>query len=66
MILSYSRMVLKGLSHTFRKVEGGVPETSAVIVCGRGVGKILLPMGITKNTDTHSTTLVNPINITNP
>ena len=66
MILSHSRMVLNGLSYTFRKVEGGVSETSAAIVHGRGVGETFLPRGIAKNTDTHSTTLVNPINIFGP
>ena len=60
------RMVLKGLSHTLRKVDGGVSETSAAIVYGRDVGDTFLPMGIAKNTDTYSTTLVNPINIFEP
>ena len=65
MILSHSRMVLNGLSYTLQKVEGGVSETSAAIVYGRGVGETLLPRGIAQNTDTHSTTLDNPINIFN-
>ena len=65
MILSHSRMVLNGLSYTFRKVEGGVSETSAAIVHGRGVGETFLSRGITQNTDTHSTTLDNPVNILN-
>ena len=47
-------------------MDGGVSETSAAIVYGRGVGKTFLPMGIAKNTDTHSMTLVNPINIVDP
>ena len=48
-------------------MEGGVPETSAAIVYGRGVGETFLPRGIAQNTDTHthSTTLDNPINIFN-
>ena len=58
-------MVLNGLSYTLRKVEGGVSETSAAIVYGRGVGETFLPRGIAQNTDTHSTTLDNPINIFN-
>ena len=49
-------MVLNGLSYTLRKVEGGVSETSAAIVYGRGVGETFLLRGIAKNTDTHSTT----------
>ena len=53
------------LSYTLQKVEGEVSETSAAIVYDRGVGKILFPRGITQNTDTHSTTLNNPINIFN-
>ena len=65
MILSHSRMVLNGLSYTLQKVEGGVSETSAAIVYSRGVGKTFLPRGIAQNTDTHSMTLDNPINIFN-
>ena len=59
-------MVLNGLSYTLRKVEGGVSETSAAIVYGRGVSETFLPRGIAKNTDTHSMTLVYPINILDP
>ena len=59
-------MVLNGLSHTLRKVEGGVSETSAAIVYGRGVGETFLPRGIAQNPDTHGSTLVNPINIFDP
>ena len=59
-------MVLNSLIYTLRKVEGGVPETSAAIVYGRGVGETILPRGLAKNTDTHSTTLINPINIFGP
>ena len=58
-------MVLKGLTYTLQKVEGGVSETSAAIVYGRGVGETFLPRGIAQNTDTHSTTLDNPINMFN-
>ena len=65
MISSHSRMVLKGLAYTLQKMEGGVSETSAAIVYGRGVGETFLPRGIAQNTDTHSTTLDNPINIFN-
>ena len=66
MVLSHSRMVLNSLIYTLQKVEGEVPETSAAIVYGRGVSEAFLPRGIAKNTDTHSTTLVNPINIFGP
>ena len=65
MILSHSRMVLNGLSYTLLKVKGEVSETSAAIVYGSGVGETFLPRGIAQNTDTHSTTLDNPINIFN-
>ena len=58
-------MVLNGLSYTLQKVEGGVSETSAAIVYGRGVGETFLPRGIAQNTDTHSMKLDNPINIFN-
>ena len=58
-------MVLNGLSYTLQKVEGGMSETSAAIVYGKGVGETFLPREITQNTDTHSTTLDNPINIFN-
>ena len=66
MISSHSRTVLKGVSYTLQKVEGGVSETSAAIVYGRGVGETFLPSRIIKNNNTHSTTLVNPINIFDP
>ena len=39
-------MVLNGLSYTFRKLEGGVSETSAAIVYGRAVGETFLPRRI--------------------
>ena len=35
-------MVLNSLTYTLRKVEGGVSETSAAIVYGRGVGETFL------------------------
>ena len=66
MVLSHSRMVLNSLIYTLQKVEGGVPEASAAIVYGRGVGETFLPKGIAKDTNTHSMTLVNTINIFNP
>ena len=66
MILSHSRMVLKGLSYTLQKVGSGVSETSAAIVYGRGVGETFLLRGIAKNTNAHSMTLVDPINIFDP
>ena len=59
-------MVLKGLSYTLQKVEGGVSETSAAIVYGRGVGETFLPRGIAQNTDTHCEVCVSLYSITTP
>ena len=53
------------LSYTFQKEEGGVSETLGAIVYGRGLGDTSPKMGVAKNADTHSKTLINPINIFN-